>query len=188
MVRIDFARFAALTSMLAAACASGTKAREPAPIVASAPTTVEVPDAGTTEAEPAPDATVEVAAPSGEGSFSSEGDMATEGDPLGPSAETGAVIGATPNPSDMLRVIRANVGKFRACYQNELKSDPAFTAKVTVKMVIGTSGALTSASLGKSSGRASFDACLLGVAKRMVFAPPANGPVNVAYPMAFAAP
>lgn len=193
MLRIDVARFLALTASLAAACGGGQPPPAPSPIVAAAPTEVEVPDASATaESEPdtrAPRAS-EPAGPASEGDPSAEGDVA--GNPLhGPGYE-GGFLGSAPtgsmDPADIARVIRANVSKIKACYEAELKTDPSFEARVTVQLVIGATGAVSSSSLTRASGRQAFDSCLLARVRRLRFPAPDGGVVTVNSPFIFKAP
>ncbi|GMV14686.1 MAG: hypothetical protein AMXMBFR56_29100 [Polyangiaceae bacterium] len=190
MRSFDVARFLALTASLAAACAGGRPAPAPSPIVATAPTEVEVPDAAAQE-DDRPDAGVGLASepegPAGEGDPSAEGSIA--GDPLrGPADEHATLVPAPTggmDPADIARVIRARVSKIRGCYQAELKNDPGFETKLTVRLVIGTNGAVSSASLTRPSGRQSFDVCVLGEVRRLRFPAPDGGAVTVSYPFVF---
>lgn len=193
MARIDVTRFLALTASLAAACAGGQPAPAPGPVVASAPAEVEVPDAATQEDDQR-DAGIgsasEPADPAGEADPSAEGSIA-EYPLLGP-ADEHATLGPAPtggmDPALIARVVRAGVPKIRGCYQAELKNDPSFETKLTVRLVIGANGAVSSASLTQPSGRQSFDACVLGEVRRLRFPAPDGGAVTVNYPFVFRSP
>jgi len=201
MPRIDFARFAALTASLAVACASTKPTTEPAPIVAAAP-----PEES---AAPTPAPTI-VAAPSTEGSPSAEGPSAegpssegpsaegpffegpsAEGDPAGEGAAAPSLVGGgtpsggTLDPSAIRRAITSSLSKTRACYEAELKNDPAFTTRLTLRMVIGKTGTVSSASVNPSSGKPRMDRCILQVVRKIRFPAPKGGDVTVSYPFVF---
>lgn len=54
-------------------------------------------------------------------------------------------------PSDVIqRVVRMSFGRFRACYENGLRSNPGLAGRVAVRFVIGRDGAVMSASNGGS--------------------------------------
>lgn len=188
MRSFDVARFLALTASLAAACAGGRPTPAPSPIVATAPTEVEVPDAAAQE-DDRPDAGVGLASePEGP---AVEGDPSTEGSSagVGPRDLESATLGPTStgslDPAEVLRVIRGNVPRVRACYQAELKNDPSFETKLTVRLVIGTNGAVSNASLTRPSGKQSLDVCVLGAMRHLRFPAPDGGAVTVSYPFVF---
>jgi TonB family protein len=102
-------------------------------------------------------------------------------------AQPGASTGQGSLDKDIIRrIIHRHVPAARRCYQSELKSDPSFATRVTLRFVIAASGNVSSAKLMKGSGNASFDSCLEGVAKRMLFPKPKGGGVVVVnFPFVF---
>ncbi|MEO7095898.1 MAG: AgmX/PglI C-terminal domain-containing protein [Polyangiales bacterium] len=96
-----------------------------------------------------------------------------------------AVTGRLP-PEVIRRIARANFPRFRYCYEQELKKDPALKGTITTKLVIDTTGAVESAATGGSTmANATVEACILKVFKSMSFPEPEGGKVTVSYPIKF---
>lgn len=76
---------------------------------------------------------------------------------------------------EVQRVIRGNVPRFRACYQQGLRGDPTMRGTLSLRVRIDKSGAVTSADATGASIDASTRSCIEGVTKRLQFAAPGNG-------------
>ena len=92
------------------------------------------------------------------------------------------VAAAYPDKSPIRRAIRAEMGRFRACYEAALVKDPKLEGKVVAKFTIGAKGDVVEST---AEGMPAIDACIAGVIKTIKF--PAYGSVMVVnYPFAFA--
>jgi hypothetical protein len=103
----------------------------------------------------------------------------------GPRYAQPSVSGRLP-PEVIQRIVRANDGRYRFCYQNGLKSNPTLTGRVTVKFVIDRSGAVSMAADGGSDiPDASVSRCVVSAFTALSFPAPDSGMVTVVYPITF---
>lgn len=99
-----------------------------------------------------------------------------------------AVNGRLP-PEVIQRILRAHFGVFRKCYEAALQRAPKTEGRVTVKMVIGRDGKVSSAADGGSDvGDAQMVACVVEDIAKVSFPQPEGGIVTVAYPLIFQPP
>ena len=91
-----------------------------------------------------------------------------------------------PLDKDLVRrVLRANRGQIRYCYEKNLLRNPALAGKVMLQFVISAEGAVVSSMIANSSlGDADTEACLAGRAKTWMF-PKAERVSKVSYPLVF---
>ncbi|HSO36786.1 MAG TPA: AgmX/PglI C-terminal domain-containing protein, partial [Labilithrix sp.] len=105
----------------------------------------------------------------------------------GPGLRAGAltVSGRLP-PEVIQRIVRQSFGRFRLCYENGLRTNPALRGRVSVKFVIDRSGAVSAAADGGSDlpDRAVV-ACLVRSFGNLSFPQPEGGIVTVIYPLVF---
>lgn len=87
-------------------------------------------------------------------------------------------------PDVIQRVVRKSFGRYRACYENGLRSDPKLAGKVTVNFVIGSNGAVSSAS-GSGNLPSAVTSCVTSAFRGLSFPQPEGGSVKVSYPIAF---
>ncbi|MBK6461392.1 MAG: AgmX/PglI C-terminal domain-containing protein [Myxococcales bacterium] len=89
-------------------------------------------------------------------------------------------------PEVIQRIVRQNFGRFRLCYENGLRTNPALTGRVAVKFVIDRSGAVSTAQDGGSdlSDRAVVSCVVRGFGN-LSFPQPEGGIVTVVYPITF---
>ena len=106
--------------------------------------------------------------------------------PTGPrlrAAGTTTVSGRLP-PELIQRVVRQNYGRFRACYENGLRTNPNLTGRVTARFIIGRDGGVSNAANGGSdlpdSGVVS---CVVSAFYGLSFPAPEGGIVTVSYPL-----
>ena len=93
-----------------------------------------------------------------------------------------ATAAAYPDKSPIRRAIRAQMGRFRGCYEQALLKDPKLEGKVVAKFTIGVKGDVVEST---AEGMPAIDACVAGVIKTIKF--PAYGSVMIVnYPFAFA--
>ncbi len=86
----------------------------------------------------------------------------------------------------IVRIVRNNSGRFRACYQRGLNANPSLQGRVSVRFTIDKAGAVSSASDGGSTlGDASTISCVVHSFTNMSFPQPENGAVNVVFPLVF---
>lgn len=95
------------------------------------------------------------------------------------------VSGRLP-PEAVQRVVRQNFGRFRACYQQGLTSNPALAGRVSTQFVIGRDGSVMSAVDGGSDlPDSSVRACVHRAFTGISFPQPEGGIVTVVYPIVF---
>ncbi len=81
------------------------------------------------------------------------------------------------------RVVHQNFGRFRACYENGLRTNPGLQGRVVVKFVIDRTGAVAmTADGGSELADASVAQCVVRGFLNLSFAPP-GGMVTVVYPV-----
>ncbi|HEX4516916.1 MAG TPA: AgmX/PglI C-terminal domain-containing protein [Polyangiaceae bacterium] len=101
-----------------------------------------------------------------------------------PSIRSGAtsINGRLP-PETIQRVVRENFGRFRACYADALRDDPALEGRVVVKFVIGREGAVETASDAGSDMKSDVRDCVVRRFGDLSFPQPSGGIVTVVYPL-----
>lgn len=88
-------------------------------------------------------------------------------------------------PEAIQRVVRANEGRFRMCYENALVRNPSLGGRVVVKFLIGRDGNVAAAREGEDSSFSDADAraCIVRAFAGLTFPEPTGGTVNVVYPL-----
>jgi len=96
-----------------------------------------------------------------------------------------AVEGSSRIPADVLqRVIQRNFGRFRACYETGLHSNPALAGRVSVAITISADGSVSSASnAGSDLPDAGVVSCIVRNFGGLNFPAP-DAVVHVVYPLA----
>jgi hypothetical protein len=89
-------------------------------------------------------------------------------------------------PADVIqRIVRQNAGRYRACYEGALRTNPALEGRVEVRFVIDRQGAVSMAQDGESDLPSDeVRKCIVRSFYALSFPPPQNGTVTVTYPMA----
>jgi hypothetical protein len=89
-------------------------------------------------------------------------------------------------PEVIQRTVRQNYGRFRACYESGLRTNPNLSGRVTARFIIGREGAVTNAANGGSDlPDSSVVSCVLSQFYGLSFPSPENGIVTVSYPIMF---
>jgi hypothetical protein len=90
-------------------------------------------------------------------------------------------------PAEVIqRIVRQNFGRFKMCYENGLRTNPALAGRVTARFVIDRSGRVASASNGGSDiGDSGVVSCVVGAFAGLSFPEPEGGIVTVNYPISF---
>jgi len=101
-----------------------------------------------------------------------------------PNAASSAGTGRL-DPDIIAQVVKTHTKEFRACYQLVLAGNPNAKARLSVSFIIGDSGKVTTAAIGKPSGIADMDECVARVFYKMQFPIPSDGYVTVSYPFVF---
>lgn len=88
------------------------------------------------------------------------------------------------------RVIHANHGKFKYCYESELVRNPRLAGRIAVRFQINAQGAVTFASVDHSTmGNASVENCVVARIRGLTFPmPQGGGAALVTYPFVFNPP
>lgn len=86
------------------------------------------------------------------------------------------------------KVIHANRGQIRYCYESQLNRFPKLNGKVAVKFVISPTGSVSTSSVAQTTvGNAELEACVAGRVRTWTFPKPkGGGVVIVTYPFIFA--
>ena len=93
-----------------------------------------------------------------------------------------ATAAAYPDKSPIRRAIRAQMGRFKSCYEQALLKDPKLEGTVVAKFSVGPKGDVVEST---ASGMPAIDACIAGVVKTIKF-PAYGNVVQINYPLAFA--
>jgi hypothetical protein len=90
-------------------------------------------------------------------------------------------------PHVIRRIVRANAGRFRLCYQGALLTNPGLSGGVTTRFMIGADGKVKSAqNLSADLPDKSVVACVTRSFYGLAFPePPGGRPVTVTYPLTF---
>jgi hypothetical protein len=98
---------------------------------------------------------------------------------------TDPTVGGHLPPAVVQRIVRLNFGRFRACYEAGLRSDPGLRGRVAVKFLIDRTGAVATALDGGSDlpDRAVVQ-CIVRGFLNLSFPEPEGGQVTVVYPIA----
>jgi len=90
-------------------------------------------------------------------------------------------------PSEVIaRIVRQNFGRFRLCYEDALRKNPALAGRVAVRFGIDRSGAVSSVADGGSDiPDATMIACVTRGFGNLSFPQPEGGSVEVVYPIVF---
>ncbi|MFO0664929.1 MAG: AgmX/PglI C-terminal domain-containing protein [Polyangiaceae bacterium] len=109
--------------------------------------------------------------------------------PKGPSARPlGETIGGGHIPPEVIqRIVRANFGRFRNCYESALRTNPSLSGRVATKFVIDRTGAVSAVSDGGSDiPDRGVVSCVNRSFYGLSFPQPEGGVVTVTYPILFA--
>jgi hypothetical protein len=89
-------------------------------------------------------------------------------------------------PAEVIqRTVRLNAGRYRACYESGLRTNPSLAGRVEVHFVIARDGSVSLAQDGAGSDLpdASVRACVVKTFYGLSFPAPEGGTVNVTYPL-----
>lgn len=92
------------------------------------------------------------------------------------------VSGRLP-PETVQAVLRQNAGRFRLCYQQGLREQPALEGQVVTRFVIQRDGSVARATATGALPDAGVKACIANALSTVTFPPPEGGVVNVTYPL-----
>ena len=104
-----------------------------------------------------------------------------------PKVRSGAasVSGRLP-PEVIQRIVRQQFGRFRACYEAGLRSNPDLQGRVSIRFVIDANGSVTtSANGGSDLPDSSVVSCVVAAVRGLAFPQPEGGVVTVVYPINF---
>jgi len=92
------------------------------------------------------------------------------------------VSGRIP-PEVIQRIVRNNYGRFRACYESALRSNPNLQGRVAVSFLIGRDGTVKTASGGGDIPDSGVVSCVTQAFYGLSFPAPEGGTVRVTYPI-----
>jgi hypothetical protein len=94
--------------------------------------------------------------------------------------------GGRIEPEIIQRVVRANFGRFRLCYENGLRNCPNLQGRVAVRFVIDIDGTVKQPrDAGSDHADYGVIACVADAFRELRFPPPEGGTVTVSYPILF---
>ena len=89
-------------------------------------------------------------------------------------------------PEVIQRIVRANFGRFRGCYERGLDRSPSLRGRVEARFLIGRDGNVAVASSGASDlPDEQVVSCVVRAFTTLSFPEPTGGTVTVVYPLAF---
>ena len=89
-------------------------------------------------------------------------------------------------PEVIQRVVRANFGRFRACYQHGLATQPDLSGRVAVKFTIDPQGGVVDAHAEGTLPDKKVVSCIERAFAALTFPSPGHGkPINVTFPLEF---
>ena len=101
--------------------------------------------------------------------------------PVGPALVEGTLPAAV-----VQRIVQANSGRFRACYQVGLSANPSLSGSVRVRFIISRTGGVAGAvNAGSTLPDAGVVSCVVGAFGTLSFPAPNNGQVTVDYGYSF---
>jgi hypothetical protein len=87
-------------------------------------------------------------------------------------------------PEVIQRIVRQNMGRFRACYESGLRTNPTLGGRVVVRFVIDRQGSVAVATDGGSDlPDTATTACIVRTFQTLSFPEPQGGTVQVTYPL-----
>jgi hypothetical protein len=85
-------------------------------------------------------------------------------------------------PEIIRRTIRQNFGRYRACYETGLRTNPNLAGRVAVRFVIGRDGSVAQSGNGGSDlPDTGVVNCIVGAFRGLSFPQPEDGIVTVTY-------
>jgi hypothetical protein len=100
-------------------------------------------------------------------------------------AGAASVNGRLP-PEVIQRIVRANFGRFRFCYEKGLVNQPTLQGRINVKFVIDLDGSVQKAANGGSNlPNQAVVTCVVQGFESLIFPKPEGGVVTVVYPLTF---
>lgn len=88
-------------------------------------------------------------------------------------------------PEVIQRIVRQNFGRFRLCYENELRSNPMLAGRVNIRFVIDRSGAVSTSQVATGSLPGPVGQCILRAMRNLSFPQPEGGIVTALYGLSF---
>jgi len=87
-------------------------------------------------------------------------------------------------PAEVIqRIVRQNFGRFRACYETGLRTNPNLEGRVVARFVIGREGAVSNVSASGDLPDPTVRSCVASAFYGLSFPTPENGIVTVSYPI-----
>jgi hypothetical protein len=110
----------------------------------------------------------------------------SDGAPAVGAATPSSVHGRLP-PEEIQRVVRSEFGRFRLCYENELRNDPEIEGRLTVTFTIVHDGSVSDVAVTSAELPPSMLGCVERAFTGLRFPAPVGGVVEVSYPVVFSA-
>jgi hypothetical protein len=101
-----------------------------------------------------------------------------------PQVRMGAVSVSGRLPPEVIqRIVRQNFGRFRLCYENGLRTNPALEGRVVVRFVIGRDGHVANVAGSGDLPDPAVRSCIVRAFNGLSFPEPEGGIVTVSYPI-----
>jgi TonB family protein len=87
------------------------------------------------------------------------------------------------DPAKTQALVRSHLPEIQRCYERGKMDDPEIKGRVTLRISVSTSGAVTSAVVETSSLRSSaVESCVVSAVRGWTFPAPVGGPAVISYP------
>lgn len=84
-------------------------------------------------------------------------------------------------------VLRAAIGRFRACYQRGLQDDPGQQGKIVLTIAVQADGGVSAASVARNDGLSpNVASCVAAAARNLQFGAPGGDGSTITVPITFA--
>jgi TonB family protein len=87
------------------------------------------------------------------------------------------------DPAKTQATVRGHLPEIQRCYERGKMDEPELRGRVTLKISVSATGAVSSATVETSTLHSSaVESCMIATVGGWTFAPPAGGPAVISYP------
>jgi TonB family protein len=103
--------------------------------------------------------------------------------PPAPTPGAGPPVAKGLDPVKTQAIVRSHLPEVQRCYERGKMDDPEIRGRITLRIVVGVTGKVTSAMVENSSVRSSaVESCVLDAVQGWTFPAPVGGPAVISYP------